>query len=417
MLRYEKLICIVVDAYSTGKYFAPAFKGRGYQSIHIQSSTNLSSERFSHHAEDFIAHFIYSGDFEALLNELKNYRIKLCIPGSESGVELADKLSEALGLPSNGTAHSIARRNKYWMGETVSKSGLKTVKQIKSKNCQEIINWAQNEVNQFPIVLKPLDSASGDGVYLCHHVEEIARCHQKILDTPNLFGNKNEEVLAQTFNDGQEYIINTISWEGKHILSEIWRIHKKIGTIIFYDFAEIVQENESEYYPLFEYTKKVLDALNIRYGAGTTEVKYTQQGGAVLLESAARVMGSAPLSFSNELFGFNQLSLMVEAYLNPTGSLEKLISTPAKQHGMIVALISDCSGMLQIDADVEEIKKLVSLHGFMIDASKGRFLKETVDTLTSPGEIYLINSDREALLIDYKKIRQIEADGFYRKAN
>jgi hypothetical protein len=46
------------------------------------------------------------------------------IPGAETGVELADQLSSRLGLRTNGTAKSIARRNKYYMGETVRATGI-----------------------------------------------------------------------------------------------------------------------------------------------------------------------------------------------------------------------------------------------------------------------------------------------------
>lgn len=45
------------------------------------------------------------------------------IPGAETGVELADQLSHRMGLRSNGVDKSLARRNKYHMGETVRNAG------------------------------------------------------------------------------------------------------------------------------------------------------------------------------------------------------------------------------------------------------------------------------------------------------
>lgn len=51
------------------------------------------------------------------------FPILAVIPGAETGVELADQLSSRLGLRSNGTSQSIARRNKYYMGETVRAAG------------------------------------------------------------------------------------------------------------------------------------------------------------------------------------------------------------------------------------------------------------------------------------------------------
>ena len=51
------------------------------------------------------------------------------LTGAETGVELADRLSNRLGLRSNGEDLSLARRNKYIMGETVRASGVRAVKQ------------------------------------------------------------------------------------------------------------------------------------------------------------------------------------------------------------------------------------------------------------------------------------------------
>jgi len=51
------------------------------------------------------------------------FRLLAVIPGAETGVELADQLSFHLGLRTNGIEKSLARRNKYIMGETVRDAG------------------------------------------------------------------------------------------------------------------------------------------------------------------------------------------------------------------------------------------------------------------------------------------------------
>ena len=51
------------------------------------------------------------------------FPIKAVIPGAETGVELADQLSHFMGLRSNGIEGSLARRNKYLMGERVRTTG------------------------------------------------------------------------------------------------------------------------------------------------------------------------------------------------------------------------------------------------------------------------------------------------------
>jgi hypothetical protein len=59
------------------------------------------------------------------------YNIVAAMPGAETGVALADALSEALGVVTNGTELSAARRNKYLMGEAVRDAGVRAVMQLK----------------------------------------------------------------------------------------------------------------------------------------------------------------------------------------------------------------------------------------------------------------------------------------------
>ncbi|RHY05935.1 hypothetical protein DYB36_009138 [Aphanomyces astaci] len=61
------------------------------------------------------------------------------LAGAEPGVRLADSLSEALGVRTNGSAGSAARRNKFVMGETIRKAGLRAVKQCRA------MTWADAE--------------------------------------------------------------------------------------------------------------------------------------------------------------------------------------------------------------------------------------------------------------------------------
>lgn len=431
----EQHIAIIVDAYSTGKDLAPEFKKHGLECIHIRSSSNLPS-KYAHKKEHFVESLSYEGNFQdpnkltVLIEELKNleaknhYQFILCVPGSESGVELADSLSEKLNLTTNGTSLSRARRDKYEMTETVQKAGIQTAKHCKSDNSYDIAAWVIREAGSYPIVLKPLESASNDHIFFCNNLEEITSARDEILKTPNLFGKPNKEVLAQSFIYGQEYIVNTVSWEGRHYLAEIWRITKKPGTIT-YDRAEIVHDDETALDVLFKNTKKVLDILGIRFGPGTTEWKYTPDGGPVLLESAARLMGDASVSFSEEMIGFSQLSLTVEAYLTPDSFLKRLSQETRpemqnengqRKHGMSVILISNSKGILKKNIKVSEFNIIKTMFSQpKIGVQKGDVLHETKDYLTAVGQIDLISTDQNQLFKDYSRIRKIEKN-LYREA-
>jgi hypothetical protein len=63
------------------------------------------------------------------LTQLRNLSVSVIavLPGAETGVELADKLSHNLELRTNGIELTEARRNKYVMGETVRNAGKQMV--------------------------------------------------------------------------------------------------------------------------------------------------------------------------------------------------------------------------------------------------------------------------------------------------
>lgn len=403
---YCKVVCIIVDAYSTGKNIAPIIKAQGYPCIHIKSSNSLPS-RYQHNESDFILSLTYTGSIESIIERLTPYKVRLCIPGYESGVELADLLCEFLSLQGNDRHHSLMRRNKYIMNEAVASAGLKTVRHCQSDSLSTLINWVK-DVNHYPIVAKPFDSANGDGVFFCDNDAELENAFNSIINTANQFGVKNKQVLVESLNRGNEYIINTVSWERNHFVAEIWRVTRRLYTTI-YDKAEIVTMDEEEWQPLIDYTFQVLDALHIHYGAATTEVKYTKDTGATLLETSARLMGNSPVAFSHQLAGYTQLSLLIEAYLFNADFMErfKRKKMPSKLHGMIVVLISEKEGIIHRKFR-EVFHHLKTLHSYNIEDEPGTTICKTTNSLTAPGEIYLMGS-KEAIEKDYLEIRRIES--------
>lgn len=416
-MKYNPHVCVIVDPYSTGKYIAPALISRNYKCIYIQSSKNLPHDlTASVRKDDFILHLVYDNNLNFILQQLSYYQVKLCIPGSESGVELADILVEKLNLPSNDIALSKARRDKFLMIEAVKKHGLQTAQQFKSSQFEGVESWIK-ALNSYPVVLKPIKSASGDNVFICKGIDEVRQAFKKIKESNNLFGESNPEVLAQSYIPGDEYIVNTVSYEGKHLVAEIWQVERVPQTTI-YDKCTLVTPDNERYDALQESAFKVLNALGINHGAATTELKYNESG-VLLIESGARLMGGAELSFSNEFFGYTQLSLMLEAYFEPKIFKSRISMQLEKEtkYGMAVLLISNVEGQLQIDIDLaKELKEVETLYCFELDIHKqGQTLHKTIDLFTCPGTVYLLGDNKSKVLEDGKKIREIE-NSLYKKA-
>ena len=310
----------IVDAYSTGRYLPAALARRGFSAVHVQSTSDPPAFfRSSFIPRDFCDNIVYDADLERTLARLMGYDLAFVLPGSEYGVELSDLLSERLGLPSNGSARTLARRNKHHMAGALREAGLRAIEAICARDNRQIIAWAM-ERGRWPIVLKPLDSAGSDGIFFCSDEAEISRAFSQIAGRRNAMGSWNHAVLAQEFLDGTEYFINTVSYAGHHHVAEIWRYRKRIvpgkGTI--YDMEEPVPWDGEVQAELRRYVIDVLDALGIWYGPAHSEIMLTSSG-PVLIETGARLAGSILPHAVSRCFETNHVELTVEAYADPEG--------------------------------------------------------------------------------------------------
>ena len=128
--------------------------------------------------------------------------------------------------------------------------------------------------------------------------------------------------IAQEFLQGTEYVVDTVSLNGKHKLIDIWRCHKakhNDGSFV-YEYFDLLDSNDKVCKVLFDYVSTVLDALNIKIGPGHSEVYIKKDGSPVLVEIGARLggprmpFGTAPCVKSKK----SQTEYTVDAYLEPS---------------------------------------------------------------------------------------------------
>lgn len=254
------------------------------------------------------------------------------IPGAETGVELADQLSSRLGLRTNGTEQSLARRNKYIMGESVRKAGVRAVKQAFCTNIEQMLVFLDSiDIHQdgkLRCVCKPVQSAGTDDVFLCQSKDEAIAAFNKILGKVNGIGLLNDSVLVQEYLQGKEYVVDKVSRDGLHKLVAIWEYDKRpCNGANFVYFGMRLKPSTTEMAKiLVAYADKVLDAVGIVNGPSHMEVMVNtihDINGEVryepcLVEVGARCHGGEGtwLSFATECVGYNQVSeYLLQKYL------------------------------------------------------------------------------------------------------
>jgi hypothetical protein len=402
---------VVVDAYSTGARLAPRFAAAGLPVVHVQSSPRLPDFYLRAFRDgDFVENVVHEGDLEATAARVAAHSPAFVVVGAEPGVPLADALSERLGLPSNGSAQSPARRDKNAMSEALRAAGLRAAEALKTASAAEAVEWAAARGGA-PVVVKPLDSAGTDGVSIAHDGAAIEAAFAAILGRPNALHGANEELLVQELLQGTQLFVNSISWNGVHHVSEVWRDNKlRVGANFIYDYEELLPRHGEQQDQVVPYVEAVLDALGIRFGPAHTEVMLTETG-PVLVESGARMHGSVPDEIVDRCTPSHQ-TLTAEAYLDPH-SVARRAQQPYElaAAAYCVMLISQHQGRIVDDAGMREIEALPSFAGTISMLGPGDELKKTVDLFSCPGIIYLVDPDREQLKRDYDRIRELDATG------
>ncbi len=217
--------CIVVDGYNGSRQIVSQVKKRGFHCIHIKSSASELNTLNLNNLSEYDASLIYDNDINKLLTDISTVvgeQPILCVlPGIDIGVPLADLLSEKLNLSSNGTSLSATRHNKFLMRKALNQANLAVPLYMKSASLALIKEWVHSNTS-FPVVMKPIKSAGTDNVFICENDTELEFAFNKIIGNRNILGFNNCEVIVESYLRGPEYIINSVSCNGKHVLNDIW---------------------------------------------------------------------------------------------------------------------------------------------------------------------------------------------------
>ncbi|MFF8940361.1 ATP-grasp domain-containing protein [Streptomyces paradoxus] len=405
---------VIVDGYSTGTFLPPAFAGLGIEVVHVHSTAQPMTSMLAPDPTAYRNHFHCPDEesFERTVTALRELRPVAVLAGQEPGVPLADALSERLGLASNGTALSRARRDKHEMVETLRAAGLHCARQFKSGDPRAVVDWAEHD-NGYPVVVKPLSSASTDHVYRCHNAAEVDTAVRAVLASTDIFGRRNTEALAQSFLEGTEYIVDTVGVDGERFVCGVWKYEKTIlpNGRNLYDLDVLLDASEAPVPDLIQYVGTVLDALGIRHGPAHAEVIMTPRGPA-LVEVGARLNGNMNPGFHDACIGTNQADLTALAYARPEEFRARYAGRvySRRQAAAVHSTRTLQDGTVRsVDQRaVDRISALPSVHLTGIKLTPGKRIRPTVDLLTSPLRIFMTAPEMATIRADRNTIQTLK---------
>lgn len=402
---------VVVDGYSSGRLLAPRLRQRGYEVVHVRSSSHLPESYTAGFAADaYVAHIDHADDVAATLRAVRNFSPLAVMVGGESGVALSDALSEQLHLTTNGTRLSAARRNKGIMGECVAACGLRTAHMQLVRDVGDLFEWRESW-GGWPIVLKPPTGANTQDIHFCHSNEEMRAALRSILQTRERYsGQCNTSALAQEYLLGKEYAVNTVSVGGQHIVTDIWQYdrHAVAGAATVYDQDRLLPFAGEVQAQLVPYCFAVLDALGIQHGPAHSEIKLTPHG-PTLVETGARLCGVLT-EISAAATDRDSIDLAISSYLDPDAFRERSIGYVCHSAAMMVFLQSTVDRGVITHRRLREVFALPGVQGFQMKP-EGTPVTRTTNGDTTVGTIELRHEDSVVLDATLATIRDMEAAG------
>jgi biotin carboxylase len=402
---------VIVDPYSSGALFAPAFKEAGVPVIAVASAASPPQVyAASYRPEDFDDILVFESDLEPIVRRLQKLGPRCVLPGCESGVELADALASRVVFDvANTPALAGARRHKWEMAKAAAGAGLPIIRQICTADPDQVSAWIDREgLAGRDLVVKPPKSASTDGVTLVPRGDGWRPVFASQIGNRNRLGIVNDVLLVQEFAHGREYVVDTFTHDGVHTVTDVC-LYTKVPNgphMAVYDAMDWVAPDAPDVAEVVAYAKGVLDAVGIRFGSAHVEIMQTADGPR-LIEIGARPHGGGQPRFCRVGTGDSQIDRTVR-YFAGQGHIPH--SFVLRKHLRVVFYIIRADGVAANVEAFDAVPKLRSHLFSTLSLRNGDVLRMTKDLFGSldVGFAVLAHEDHEQIAADYESIRGIE---------
>lgn len=201
--------------------------------------------------------------------------------GSDLANITVQYLQQELGLPGNSRDCIINSTNKYAMRRALGKAG------IPVPFFQTVGEGEEVTPVSYPVIVKPTDRSGSRGITKVDSREELSGAICRAVEQ-----SFEKKAIVEEYLQGAEYSVETISFEGIHTCLAVT---KKFTT----GEPGYIEVGHLQPAPLSEDMKNkveqtvfaALDALQIRFGAGHSELRIDSKGNIRIIEIGSRMGG------------------------------------------------------------------------------------------------------------------------------
>lgn len=205
---------------------------------------------------------------------------------SDLAVPTVNFIAKELGLTGNSFSCTNYTTKKQLMRAQLYQAGLPCPAFLSLDDPAKLL-FAGTEKLNYPLIVKPTDRSGSRGVTKAKTIDDL---EQAVMDAFNASFEKH--VIVEEFISGQEFSVETISWQGKH---HFLAITDKTTTGEPY-FVETEQHqpaeiDEAQKNEIIDLVFRSLDALELEYGAAHSEIIVTADKQIYIVEIGSRMGG------------------------------------------------------------------------------------------------------------------------------
>ena len=411
---------VVVEPMSTAFNFLEDIRERGFEPVILETyipegyaRSLMDIERKTKYSRiDYPISIIKEKpEYEATLREIRDLDPYYVIVGGEEGVITGTRLANDLGMTSNSFSNIDKMTQKSAMHNALKDAGMRYIRGEEVTSCEDCLRFMEKAGTE-DVVIKHDHGVASVGVHLVHGRQEVFDAFRQEEDAENMFGEEENRIMLQERIFGEEYIVNTISRNGIPALMSVLKYYKKqmpSGAIIYRGLEAVMELDEREK-ELVQYAFDTVCALGITDGPVHGEYMLDEKG-PVLIEVNCRVMGgSAPVDFLEKTFGHHETDVILESMLDIDYHREFMKKPYAPlRKGYAKDFYSDRDRKISSSGIIPIVLNMKSYNsGWVENAGKTGFLRETIDLETETGCVYLVHDDPEVSRKDFELLMLVE---------
>ena len=328
------------------------------------------------------------------------------VPWDETHILLAAEIGETLGLDWNSREVIERFRDKSLMKAWLREHSDVRINRSRTVTSAEEAVGFQNEVDSWPIVVKPSGGAGSISVTFAHDTGSLLEGCQRVLESG--LG----EVLLEEYIGGTEYAVNgLVDHAGGVLITDIWRYDKRDShgeSNLYYETIKLGSQ-EPAFGVIADYAADVVTALELRRSPIHMEVKVDDTG-PCLIEVGARFAGGNQPMLASRLHHHSLFELAACHYLDELriSPLDVDYDHYDRYAARILSGIQEVE-IPRIEAvlGVEEVQALPSFVGLGMLRRPGRNAPISRDVTTKGWEVYLMHRDEEQLAADARTARDV----------